>query len=160
MASPTSWEFYKEIETKTLWVNICTQNLEGVAISINKWWKTRYPAYKIRIVSKKEFELMKESVILVNSARGGIVSENDLYDALIKNKIRGAGLDVFEQEPPDENHKLFTLPNILLSPHNAALTLECRKRMAVEGAENIIKYVKKKDDLNLNNIVNKKDIVI
>ena len=59
MASPTSWEFYKEIETKTLWVNICTQNLEGVAISINKWWKTRYPAYKIRIVSKKEFELVK-----------------------------------------------------------------------------------------------------
>ena len=48
MASPTSWEFYKEIETKTLWVNICTQNLEGVAISINKWWKTRYPEYKIR----------------------------------------------------------------------------------------------------------------
>ena len=59
MASPTSWEFYKEIETKTLWVNICTQNLEGVAISINKWWKKRYPAYTMRIVSKKEFELIK-----------------------------------------------------------------------------------------------------
>ena len=59
MASPTSWEFYKEVETNTLWVNICTQNLEGVAISINKWWKTRYPEYKIRIVSKKEFELIK-----------------------------------------------------------------------------------------------------
>ena len=59
MVSPTGWEFYKEVETKTLWVNICTQNLEGVAISINKWWKTRYPAYKIRIVSKKEFELVK-----------------------------------------------------------------------------------------------------
>ena len=59
MASPTSWEFYKEFETKTLWVNICSQNLEGVAISINKWWKTRYPEYKIRIVSKKEFWLVK-----------------------------------------------------------------------------------------------------
>ena len=58
-ASPTSWEFYKEVETKILWVNICTQDLEGVAISINKWWKTRYPEYKIRIVSKKEFELVK-----------------------------------------------------------------------------------------------------
>ena len=57
MASHTNWEFYKEVETKILWVNICTQNLEGVSISINKWWKTRYPAYKIRIVSKKEFEL-------------------------------------------------------------------------------------------------------
>jgi len=40
-------------------VNICAQDLEGVSISINKWWKTRYPAYKIRIVSKKEFELIK-----------------------------------------------------------------------------------------------------
>ena len=59
MASPTTWEFYKEVETKILWVNICTQDLEGVAISINKWWKTRYPRYKIRIVSKKEFEQVK-----------------------------------------------------------------------------------------------------
>ena len=59
MASPTSWEFYKEFETKILWVNICTLNSEGVAISINKWWKSRYPQYKIRIVSKKEFEIVK-----------------------------------------------------------------------------------------------------
>ena len=59
MALPTSWKFYKEVETKIIWSNICTQNLEGVAISINKWWKKRYPVYKIRIVSKKEFELVK-----------------------------------------------------------------------------------------------------
>ena len=59
MASPTNWEFYKDVETKILWVNICTQNLEVVAISINKWWKTRYTAYRIGIVSKKEFEFVK-----------------------------------------------------------------------------------------------------
>ena len=59
MGSPTSCQFYKEVKTKTLWVNICAQNLEEVAISINKWWKIRYPEYKIRIVSKKEFELVK-----------------------------------------------------------------------------------------------------
>ena len=59
MASPTSWEFYKEVETKILWFNICSQDLEGVAISINKCWRTRYPGYKIRIVSKKEFELVR-----------------------------------------------------------------------------------------------------
>ena len=59
MALSTSWEFYKEVETKIIWVNICAQNLEIVAISINKWWKARYPTYKIRIVSKKEFELIK-----------------------------------------------------------------------------------------------------
>ena len=59
MASPTSWEFYKEEKTKILWVNICTQNLTGVAISINKWWKTRYPEFKMRIVSKKKFDYIK-----------------------------------------------------------------------------------------------------
>ena len=59
MTSPTSWKFYKEDKNKILWVNICSQDLEGVAISINKWWKTRYPEYKIRVVSKKEFELVK-----------------------------------------------------------------------------------------------------
>ena len=53
-----TWLFKKK--KKILWVNICTHNLEGVAISINKWWKTRYPAYKIRVVSKKEFELIKK----------------------------------------------------------------------------------------------------
>ena len=59
MASPTSWEFYKEVETKILWVKICAQDLEGVAISINKWWKKRYTRYKIRVVSKKQFDLVK-----------------------------------------------------------------------------------------------------
>ena len=59
MASTTNWEFYKEDETKILWVNICTKDLEGVTISINKWWEKRYPEYKIRIISKKEFELVK-----------------------------------------------------------------------------------------------------
>ena len=62
MASTTSWEFYKEVENKILWVSICTQDLEGVAISINKWWKTRYPEYKLRVVSKKEFKLVTMQV--------------------------------------------------------------------------------------------------
>ena len=59
MASSTSWEFYKEQQTKILWVHICAQDLKGVSISINKWWKTRYPGYKMQVVSKKEFEQIK-----------------------------------------------------------------------------------------------------
>ena len=62
MDASTSWEFYKEVEKKILWVNICNQDLEGVAISINKWWKTRYPEYKLRVVSKKEFALVKSKL--------------------------------------------------------------------------------------------------
>jgi len=60
MDASTSWEFYKEVENKILWVNICAQDLEGVAISINKWWKTRYPEYKLRVVSKEEFALVQK----------------------------------------------------------------------------------------------------
>ena len=59
MATPSSWEFYKEDQSKTLWVHICAKDSTGIAISINKWWKTRYPGYKMRVVSKKEFELLK-----------------------------------------------------------------------------------------------------
>ena len=52
ITSPTSWEFYKEVETKILWVNIYDQDLVEVAISINKWWKIKYPEYKIRVACK------------------------------------------------------------------------------------------------------------
>ena len=59
MVLPSSWEFYKEDQTKILWVHICAQDTTRVAISINKWWKTRYPEYKIRVISKNEFEQVK-----------------------------------------------------------------------------------------------------
>ena len=59
MVSPSSWEFYKEEQSKILWVHICAQDLTGIAISINQWWKKRYTEFKMRIVSKKEFEYIK-----------------------------------------------------------------------------------------------------
>ena len=101
-----------------------------------------------------EFQIMKSNCILVNTARGGVVDEQSLYEALVKKQIAGAGLDVFEQEPPQNNHPLFSLPNALLTPHNAALTLECRIRMAVESCENITFFLKNKEALNSSNIIN------
>ena len=59
MDALSTWEFYKEDESKILWVHICTKDIKGVTISINKWWKARYPEYKMRVVSKKEFEKVK-----------------------------------------------------------------------------------------------------
>ena len=106
-------------------------------------------------ISDEEFALMKNSVIIANTARGGIINENALLNALKNKKILGASLDVFEKEPPDSNHPIFKLSNVLLSPHNAALTLECRKRMAIESAENIIYFLSNQKKLNINNIVNK-----
>ena len=55
----TNWEFNKQDKENILWVHICSKDLKGVAISINRWWKKRYPSYKIRIVSKVEFEKVK-----------------------------------------------------------------------------------------------------
>ena len=56
MADPSSSKFYKEDQSKILWVHICTKDLTEVSISVNKWWGTRYPEYKMRVFSKKEFE--------------------------------------------------------------------------------------------------------
>ena len=61
MNEPINWEFYKDDNEKILWVHICTKDLTGIAMSINKWWKIRYPQYKIRIVSKIEFETIKNN---------------------------------------------------------------------------------------------------
>ena len=106
-------------------------------------------------IDEQELSIMKENAIVINTARGGIINETSLVKALENKKILGAGLDVYEKEPPDENHPLFNLKNVILSPHNAALTIECRKRMAVESAENIAFFLLDNKKLNLNNIVNK-----
>ena len=106
-------------------------------------------------IDEQELLLMKETAIVVNTARGGIINETSLISSLQNKKILGAGLDVFEKEPPDVNHPFFKLANVILSPHNAALTIECRKRMAIESAENIAFVLLDNKKLNLNNIVNK-----
>ena len=110
------------------------------------------------MISKNELSLMKNTCILVNTSRGGIVNEKDLTWALRNKKIYGAGLDVYEKEPPDKLNPLFNLDNIVLSPHNAALTLECRKRMAVETCENIVYYLNNKIKLNVYNIINRANL--
>ena len=109
-------------------------------------------------IDEQELSKMKKTAIIVNTARGGIINEASLINALQNKKILGAGLDVFEKEPPDENHPLFNLDNVILSPHNAALTIECRKRMAAEAAENIAFFLLDNKKLNLDNIVNKDEV--
>ena len=111
-----------------------------------------------KFIDEQELSMMKETAIVVNTARGGIINETSLVNALQNKKILGAGLDVFEKEPPDENHPLFNLDNVILSPHNAALTIECRKRMAAEAAENIAFFLLDNKKLNLDNIVNKNEV--
>jgi len=80
---------------------------------------------------------MKPTAYLINTARGGIVDENALYDALTSGRLAGAGLDVFKQEPPP-SHSLFKLSNVILAPHVAGVTVEAVDRMSEQTARNIL----------------------
>ncbi|MBW2656639.1 MAG: phosphoglycerate dehydrogenase [Deltaproteobacteria bacterium] len=91
------------------------------------------------MINAKTLGLMKPSAIMINAARGGIVNEADLYDALKNNVIAGAGLDVFENEPPSDS-PLLELDNVVLTPHTAAFTFEGMNNMSVGVVEQLIEY--------------------
>lgn len=86
------------------------------------------------LIGKKEFELMKRSSCIINAARGGIINETALYDALASKTIDYACLDVFVDEPVKKENPLFSLDNILVTPHSATLTTECVARMGLHAA--------------------------
>ena len=88
-------------------------------------------------VGKDEFGMMKSTAFLINAARGEIVNQADLIAALQENMIAGVGLDVYAQEPPVKDNPLFQLDNVILTPHNAALTKECAIRTAIHAAMGI-----------------------
>lgn len=88
-------------------------------------------------VGKKEFAMMKSTAYLINTARGEIVNETELIEALQHKIIAGAGLDVYAQEPPSKDNLLFQLDNVIVTPHNAALTKECAIRTAIHAAMGI-----------------------
>ncbi len=95
-----------------------------------------------RIISQKEFDQMKDGVILINASRGGVINENDLLEALNKGKVRAAGLDVFENEPTLKP-ELLNHPKISITPHIGASTKEAQERIAIELAEKIIQTFEK-----------------
>jgi len=92
----------------------------------------------IGMFSAARLRRMKPTAYLINTARGGIVDEPALYDALVSGRLAGAGLDVFEQEPPPAGHSLFSLPNVIMAPHVAGVTLEAVERMSEQTARNIL----------------------
>jgi len=90
------------------------------------------------LIGEKELALMKPSAFLINTARGPLVDEAALVKALKEKRIAGAGIDVFDPEPPKADNPLFALPNVVLTPHSAGLTVECVIRMATHSAQAIV----------------------
>jgi phosphoglycerate dehydrogenase-like enzyme len=90
------------------------------------------------LINKKTLALMKPTAFLINTARGGLVCEADLYEALKAKRIAGAALDVFEQEPPGKI-PLLELDNVVVTPHAAGVDLQSRDDMALSAATSIVK---------------------
>jgi D-3-phosphoglycerate dehydrogenase len=92
------------------------------------------------LIGPAELACMRSSAVLINTARGGVIDEAALADALRKSVIAGAGVDVFETEPPTRGNALFGLHNAILTPHIAGLTAECAERMAVSSVQNVLDF--------------------
>ncbi len=101
------------------------------------------------LIDYSKLSSMKKEAILINTARGGIVNEEHLDKALNQNIIFGAGLDVFEKEPVDKNNSLLNNKKVLLSPHSATFTNECKSRMSIETIKNIIDFFDNKIDKSM-----------
>lgn len=91
------------------------------------------------LIGRRELALMKPTAILVNSCRGAVVDEEALYEALKERRIRGAGVDVFAKEPPDPNHPLFSLDNVVVTPHFGGGTEDAETEGALHAYANILK---------------------
>ena len=96
------------------------------------------------MINLEKMKIMKKSAVIINISRGSVVNEKDLNEALNKGIIYGAGLDVFEKEPPDDNNPLLKNKRIVLSPHAATFTNECRSNMSIETVQNVIDFFENK----------------
>jgi D-3-phosphoglycerate dehydrogenase len=93
--------------------------------------------YTRHMLSTKEFNMMKNGVMLIDCSRGGVVDQEALYQALVSGKVKAAAIDVFEEEPP-KNSKLLTLRNVYATPHIGAQTQEAQLRASMEIAKKVI----------------------
>jgi D-3-phosphoglycerate dehydrogenase len=128
-------ESIKEYSVKMLDKSEVIKNADFLTLHIPLTDETRH------IINKGSISTMKTGAYLVNTARGELVDEDALYDALASGKLAGAAEDVFSKEPP-EGHKLLELDNFILVAHIGAFTKEANEKMALKSAENLIKMLK------------------
>ena len=116
--------------------SVRTADYVSIHMPINKETKNLF--------NKQMLKNMKNTAIIINTARGGVINEIDLDQALRNKEIFAAGLDVFEKEPPDQNNPLLKNDKVLLSPHSSSFTKECKSRMGVETVQNLIDFFENK----------------
>ncbi len=104
------------------------------------------------MIGEKQFKTMKKGVRIVNCARGGLIDEKALADAIKSGQVAGAGLDVFESEPPPKDLELLKLPQVIVTPHQGASTEEAQVAVAVDVAKSIVDYLSGKGSKNAVNI--------
>ena len=109
------------------------QNSDVISLHVPLTGKTR------NLIGAKEFQMMKADALVVNTARGGIVNEADLYDALEAGRIAGAAIDVFDKEP--YSGRLENLDQCLLTAHMGSMSVDCRSRMEREATEEAIRFI-------------------
>lgn len=103
------------------------------------------------MIGTPQFSLMKPSAFFISTARGHIHNEEDLAEAIKRKQIAGAGIDVWEREPPAHDHPLFRYDNVLASPHNAGVTREARCNIASVAAEQLFEILDGKRPLHILN---------
>jgi len=103
------------------------------------------------VIDKEKIRMMKDQVILLNAARGGLVDHDDLCEALQEGKIRAYGADVMEEEPPGD-HPLFHLPGVYITPHAGANTLEASENMMAVALTNALDLLEGKSCKNIVNL--------
>ena len=121
-----------------LTVRLRSQSLEAVLQGAH-FVTLHTPSIGKALIGKDEIEMMKDGAILINCARGGIIDEDVLLDALNRGKIGGAGLDTFKGEP-NPRAELLNHPRVSVSPHIGAATVEAQSNIALELADKIIAY--------------------
>jgi D-3-phosphoglycerate dehydrogenase len=94
------------------------------------------------MISTKEFNMMKDGVMIIDCSRGGVVDQEALYQALVSGKVKAAAVDVFEEEPP-KNSKLLTLKNVIATPHIGAQTEEAQLKAGIQIANKVIETLEK-----------------
>jgi phosphoglycerate dehydrogenase-like enzyme len=131
-----AWTFHPQGDIAE-WVSLEEVFRRSDAVSVH----VRQSPQTLEMIRREHFELMKPTAVFINTARGRIVREPDLSEALLTNRIAGAGLDVFETEPLPANSPFFSLSNVVLTPHSAGITPEATEAGLALAIENVFAWL-------------------